>query len=240
MAFLLTPVFFIGHYKRWQKLMYAALIVFLIAMSESRGAWVYTAGMLCFVLILFLIRRFGRQESFLLVILVTTIAAVLIVIAFRSLDVIAPMMGKDASMSGRTEIYQQVWHSIMNPEADSISLSGWSNIGYSENGVLELALQLGIIGTALIVFMLSRAMVQAIRLLCSSTYSPQTGWFLTILFLAALTNIDAGWLLVPDKLDWVLILIACIGLEGQTRRARALRGSQLLAGPASGIRSMSV
>jgi hypothetical protein len=71
-----------------------------------------------------------------------------------------------------------------------------------------------------VLLMLGRAAIQGIRLLRSPYYSPRIGWFLTILFLAALSNINAGWLLVSDKLDWVLILIACIGLEIETRRAR--------------------
>ena len=236
MAFLLTPVFFTERYRRSQKLLYAALLLFLIAMSQSKGAWLCTAGMLCFVACLYLYRRLGRHESLLLIILTISLAAAMIVLAFHSLDAIAPVFGKTASMSGRTVIYRQVWQSIMNapflgygygaywfvnPEATRVGVSiGWMNIGYSENGLFELALQLGLVGVGLVLLMLGRAALQAIRLLRSPSYSPRIGWFLTILFLAALTNIDAGWLLVSDKLDWVLILIACMGLESETRRAR--------------------
>jgi exopolysaccharide production protein ExoQ len=236
MAYLLTPMFFAANYRRWQRLLYAALMLFLIAMSHSIGAWAYTAGVLFFVALLHVIRRLARHESLLALILVTFIVAAVGVLAFRSLDTIAPMFGKDGSMSGRTEIYRQVWQSIMkapllgygyagfwnvNQEAHSIRVNEWTNIGYAENGVLDLALQLGLLGAALVLFMLGRAAVQGVRLLLSPSYSPQIGWFVTILFLAALTNIDAGWLLVPDKLDWVLILIACVGLERETQRARA-------------------
>ena len=236
MAFLLTPVFFTEHYRRWQKLLYIALLLFLIAMSQSKGAWVYTAGMLCFVACLYMVRRLGRHESLLLVILLFSLGAAMIVLALHSLDTIAPMLGKTVSMTGRTEIYRQVWQSIMhapffgygygaywfvNPEATRVGLSiGWMNIGYSENGILELAVQLGLVGVGLVLLMLGRAAIQAIRLLRSPSYSPRIGWFLTILFLAALSNINAGWLLVSDKLDWVLILVACIGIESETRRAR--------------------
>lgn len=234
MGFLLTPVFFTNHYRRWQKLLYATLMLFLIAMSQSKGAWLYTAGMLCFVGGLHLYRRLGARESAALVILTLLASVLLTGMAIYSLDIIAPMLGKDASMSGRTEIYRQVWQSIMrapllgygygaywfvNPEGARVGLSiGWTNIGYSENGILELALQLGFVGVGLVLIMLGRAVTQAIRLLRSPYYSPRIGWFLTILFLAVLTNIDAGWLLVSDKLDWVLILIACIGLERETRQ----------------------
>jgi exopolysaccharide production protein ExoQ len=236
MAFLLTPIFFTERYRRSHKLLYALLLLFLIFMSQSKGAWMYTAGMLCFVACLFLVRRLGKHETLLFGLFAICATAVLIVVVASSFDAIAPMLGKNASMSGRTDIYRQIWQSIMNspllgygygaywfvnPEATRIGVSiGWMNIGYAENGILELALQLGFVGVAVVLLMLVRAAVQAVRLLRSPFYSPRIGWFLTILFLAALTNIDAGWLLVSDKMDWVLILISCIGIERETRRAR--------------------
>lgn len=142
-------------------------------------------------------------------------------------------------MTGRTGIYIEVWRSIMkhpilgygfgafwyagNLECQRIRLSlPWPNIGYAENGVLELALQMGFLGVGLVVAMIAKATVQGIRLLRSPSYSPRIGWFLTILFLAALTNIDAGWFMTTDTLDWVLILISCIGMNEEMRRTRPL------------------
>ncbi len=108
------------------------------------------------------------------------------------------------------------------PAASNLSVSawrfGWPNIGYAENGILELALQIGFLGVGLVIAMIARAVVQGVRLLRSPHYSPRVGWFLTILFLAALTNIDAGWFLTSDTLDWVLILVSCIGLNEEMLR----------------------
>ncbi len=236
MTYLLTPVFFAQKYRLFRRVAYGALILFIIVMSQSRGAWMYTAGVLFFVGFLCMIRHLRRQEAILLVVVAMVAGAVASVIAVHSFDNIAPLLGKDSSMSGRTEIYRQAWLSILkkpavgygyggfwgvSPEAARIGLSiGWNNVAYSESGILELALQLGFAGVGLVLFTVGRAVVQAIRLFNSSFYSPRAGWFLTILFLAALTNIDAGWLMVPGSLDWVMILIACVGLEGETRRAR--------------------
>jgi O-antigen ligase len=95
---------------------------------------------------------------------------------------------------------------------------GWPNIGYSENGILELALQTGFLGVGLVLAMIARAVAQGIRLLRSPHYSPRVGWFLTILFLAALTNVDAGWFMTSDTLDWVLIVVSCIGMNDEILR----------------------
>jgi len=239
MAYLLTPVFFVHQCRRLHRILYAGLILFMIAMSQSRGAWIYTAGLLCFVGLLKLSWRLRKRESIVLILVCLFSALVLGFTFVKWFGVIAPMLGKSASMSGRTDIYSEVWHSIMkapvlgygygsfwgvNPEAERIGLAiGWPNIGYSESGILELALQLGFVGVALVVLMIGRAGIQAARLFRSPHYSSQTGWYITILFLAVLTNIDAGWLLVSGTLDWVMILIACIGLESETRRAQAAR-----------------
>ena len=127
-------------------------------------------------------------------------------------------------------IYPEVWRSILkrpilgygfgafwyagNFESQRIGLAvRWPNIGYAENGFLDLALQTGFLGVGLILMMIGKAAGQGIRLLRSPDYSPQIGWFLTILFLALLTNIDAGWFMTLNTLDWVLILIASIGLN---------------------------
>jgi exopolysaccharide production protein ExoQ len=149
--------------------------------------------------------------------------------------------GKDPSMTGRAPIYVEVWRSILkrpllgygfggfwypgNFECQRIRLAlRWPGIGYSESGLMELVLQIGFVGLGLVVAMIGKAVVQGIRLMRSPSYSPRVGWFLTILLLAALTNIEAGWLLTMDTLDWVLILVACIGLNAETNRVRTAAG----------------
>jgi O-antigen ligase len=237
-AYLLLPAFFATDYSRSTRCAYGMLIVLLILLSQSRGAWFYTMGIIAFVLWLHWYRRLRRSES-LLLLLVTAVVfiaiAALIIAYFPSL---AAMIGKDPTMSGRFKIYEQVWLAIMKRpvlgyglggfwfpgslESQRLGLAiGWSNIGYSESGILELALQIGFLGVALLLGMIATAVVRAIKLLRSPFYTPRVGWFLTILVLAMLTNIDAGWFLTADTLDWLLIVIACIGLNQEWARVRA-------------------
>jgi exopolysaccharide production protein ExoQ len=230
MAFLLTPVFFTNSYGRGRKLLYSALLLFLIYKSQSRGAWCDTAGMLLFVAWLSLIRRLRARELAPLLLIMATIAAATAALGLHFWPLIATSMGKDPSMTGRGPIYLEVWRSIIkrpvlgygfgafwyggNPEVKRIGIAiHWANIGYAESGVLELALQIGFLGVSLVVLMIGKAAVQGIRLLRTPQYSPRVGWFVTVLFLAALTNIDAGWFMTVDTLDWVLILISCIALK---------------------------
>lgn len=251
MAYLLTPAFFVEGCRRWQRIGYVGLILFLIVMSQSRGAWIYTVGVLSFVLCLHLLRRLNAHESMVLSIILFLLLVAISAVAIASFGALASSLGKDVSMSGRTDIYREVWTSIrkapllgygyggfwgVSPEAIRIGDSiNWPNIGYSENGVLELALQLGFVGVFLVLLMVGRAFLLGFRLLRSPSWNPRIGWFLTILFLAALTNIDAGWLLATGTLDWILILVACIGLEAEARRARKLADAPEYPSPSESI-----
>lgn len=237
MAYLLTPAFFIQRYTRGQKLLYGVFLLFMIAMSQARGPWVGTLVMLLFVAWLHLVRRARGREARLLVVLTLAFTVAAVVVGTANVGTIARLLGKDPSISGRTGIYVEVWRSLLkkplfgygfgtfwshnSPEANRIREAiGWPNIGYSESGILEVALQTGFVGAGLIILMLGQAFVQAIRLVRSPLYTPRVGWFLTMLVFAMTTNIDDGWFMDSTCIDWVLILVACIGLNREFRRAR--------------------
>ncbi len=67
-AFLLSPVFFTDAYSLWRKIAYGALQVFLIFMSQSRGAWGYTIGMILFIGWMHLLRRVRGRELTLMIV----------------------------------------------------------------------------------------------------------------------------------------------------------------------------
>jgi exopolysaccharide production protein ExoQ len=236
-AYLLLPAFFATDYSRLVRCAYGSLMVLLILLSQSRGAWFYTLGVFVFIAWLHFYRRLRRSESTLLVLVTSAafiVVALLIIVYFSN---IATMVGKDPTMSGRFKIYEEVWIAILKKpvlgyglggfwfpgslESQRLGLTiGWGNIGYSENGFLELALQIGLLGLALLLAMIGTAVVRAAKLLRSPFYTPRVGWFLSIIVLALLTNIDAGWFMTADTLDWVLIVIACIGLNQEWARVR--------------------
>jgi exopolysaccharide production protein ExoQ len=238
MAVLFTTVFFTNSYSRSRRALYAGLLLLVIYKSQSRGAWCFTAAIIAFVALLSLTRRVRARE--LAPLLLTTAAFLVVIVAFgvHFWPLIARSIGKDPSMTGRAEVYAEVWRSIIrrpilgygfgafwdhrNPEFQRIGLAlRWPNIGYAESGVLDLALQTGFLGVILVVAMITRAALQGLRLLRSPYYSPRVGWYLTILFLVAVTNIDAGWFMTVNTLDWVLLLVACIGMNEEMRILKA-------------------
>lgn len=237
MAFLLTPVFFTSSYSLRRKQAYALLLLFLIYESQSRGAWLDTAGMLLFVAWLRIVRRLRARELAPIILMSVAIVVAILALGVYFWPMLAQSIGKDASMTGRTGIYIEVWRSIMkhpilgygfgafwtasNAESQRIALTlRWPNIGYAESGFLDYALETGLLGVGLLIAFIAKTSFQGIRLLRSQQYSPRIGWFLTVLLLAMLTNIDAGWFMTANTLDWVLILIACIGMHEEIRSER--------------------
>jgi O-antigen ligase len=240
MAFLLSPVFFTDAYGRVRKLLYSALLIFLIYKSQSRSAWFDTVGLLLFVGWLSLVRRVRARELPPILLMTATVGAAAILLGFHFWPMLTTSMGKDPTMTGRQGIYIEVWRSILkrpilgygfgafwyggNFESQRIGLAvRWPNIGYAENGFMELALQSGFLGVGLLIAMIAGAIARGTSLLRSRHYSPRVGWYLTILFLAALTNIDAGWFMTLNTLDWVLILVACIGMNQEMRHPGLLQ-----------------
>jgi exopolysaccharide production protein ExoQ len=236
-AYLLLPAFFATSYSRPARCGYGLLMFLLVVLSQSRGAWFYTVGVVTFIGWLYLYRRLRNTDSMLLVIITVALALAFIALLAAYFPNLAAMVGKDPTMTGRFKIYKEVWIAICKKpllgyglggfwfpgslESQRLALAiGWSNIGYSENGILELALQIGFLGVSFVLAMIATAIFRGIKLARSPFYTPRVGWFLSILVLAMLTNIDAGWFMTADTLDWLLIVIACIGLNEEWARAR--------------------
>jgi exopolysaccharide production protein ExoQ len=233
MAFLLTPIFFTPG-KFFRKVPYVATLSFLVFMSQSRGAWFITAGMFLFVGWVRLSRRLRNRENLLVSVTTVVIVVGLVALGIIYIDPLMRSIGKDPTMTGRTDIYIAVLKSIMkhpalgygfggfwfglNPESNNIGLEvHWMSIGYAENGILEMWLELGAVGLFLIFMPIVRAIRQSARLLSARYYNPRVGWFATILFLEIVSNIEAGAVLTPVTLNWTLTIIAVVGLAKEFR-----------------------
>ena len=240
-AYLLTPAFFYRPRKLRGRSLYIIFLLCIIAASQSRGAWIDTLAMLSFVGFLHVVRRLRAAELRLTLVVAAVGIAIICLVVGTYFEQITLALGKDPSMGGRTQIYYELGKSLLKKpflgygfgafwsatgvEANRVrSAVGWP-IGYAESGLFEVALQTGLVGLGLMLLMVGRAALQGARLLRSEYYSPKVGWFLTILFLALMTNIEAGWLLIENNLDWTLICIACIGLSREVKIIDSLKAN---------------
>jgi O-antigen ligase len=233
MAFLLTPVFF-SRQRPALKLGYGILLLFLIAMSQSRGAWFVTVGVCAFVGWLSVYRRLRGQESLLLTVATVAAALTMVVLGLLYLEPLMRFIGKDPTLTGRTEIYRAVLGPIFKhpylgygykafwfgANHESLLLNtnrNWVSIGYAENGFLELWLELGAAGLGLVLIMFGKVIRHSVRLIRHRYYTPSVGWFAVIIFLELITNIEAGQVMVPTTIEWLLTLIALVGLAKEVR-----------------------
>lgn len=205
-----------------------ALFLFVLVMSGSRGAWMIEGVLLaCFVL-LRCIERFkpsGRKLLLFGSIMAMTFAAV---IGWAYFPLLAELVGRDPTLTGRTEIWQQVWIAIlkhpfvgygfsafwqgMKGESYNIILAVHFVVVHAHNGFLEIWLELG--GLGLFVFFMSyfRAWRKQWPILLSEKIG-SAYWMVFVLLLIMLYDLDENTLMIFNGLYWVLYVAAIVNIE---------------------------
>jgi O-antigen ligase len=246
--FLLMPVLYVHLKAGWERFARIALIggiVGFIAMSQSRTGWVLCAvNLLLWSGFSFLVRM-RKRDAVLIVALggiATIVGATVLAGQFES---VTALIGKDATLTGRTEIWAPLGFSIMkrpllgygystfwtgiDGESGLVALSvGWV-ASYAHNGYLEVALQLGLVGLGFIVFSLFncvRDILQSVQPDCPE----EIGWYAAIVVLTIFYNVDESTFIAGHQLIWLLYIVAALGLS---RSAAELRTQLSIAGGAS-------
>jgi exopolysaccharide production protein ExoQ len=169
------------------------------------------------------------------------IAMIVIVAVVANADALLWMIGKDPTMTGRTQIwsslmvsilkrpfvgygYMSFWQGLKGESANTILQLNWPGMAYAENGVLELWLELGAVAVLLYALVFLAAAKDAIYCLRRDP-SSSTMWFASVLFYVAFANLWAGNLLAPSTLECVLPFVAYAGLRSTSRRIRGLQAA---------------
>jgi O-antigen ligase len=214
--------------KLTHKVLSLALFLFVMAMSGSRGAWLIEA----LVLAVYTSIRFSRvvnlRNRILLLGSGTFIAAVAAAIGAMHISSLAHLLGRDATLTGRTEIWKQIWPFVMERP-----ILGWGYAGFfrgiqgesfrvaaalrfvvfhAHNGFMEIWLELGAMG----VFLFAGSYFRAWRKLWPRLRSGQIErvlWPLFVLVLIALYDLDENTLLIYNGLFWVIYVAALVNIE---------------------------
>jgi O-antigen ligase len=162
---------------------FTLLVYLAVAIFSRSGTSILTILMLCSLSgIICLLRRRGISRAIAFLLLIISIPVVAIVAI--SLDSFFEMIGKDPTLTGRTDIWNnvvadiyqrpilgwgfQAFWSPANPAAVDIQWAlGWT-VPESHNGLLELLLEIGLAGTLMFVFLLARNVVLGVRCLRTS------------------------------------------------------------------------
>jgi len=239
MVFALASVLASGQFSLGRSLLFLLFTAELV-LSGSRGAWVLGAVLAAALLLFKASCRFDRGTRtafFAGAALVGSCFLVFVALDFASL---APLLGRDATLTGRTAIWHEVWLSILHRPALGYGFSAfWRGaqgaswdvvvalrfvLFHAHNGFLEIWLELGAVGLLLFALGFARAAFLLWPELRAGHFR-EAAWPLSTLLLVAAYDIDENTLLSFNGLFWVLYSAALTHIELLAADRRAVRST---------------
>jgi exopolysaccharide production protein ExoQ len=240
--FLTVAVSYRGRTSLLRSVRVAQIIFCLIAIVFSRAA---TAYMLTVIYIGYLItmktlRGLRKKDSLVLCILllVAFCAATAVIVFFP--DFLFSLLGKDVTLTGRTEIWRAVIDSIakrpllgygydafwlgLEGESYRIILTVSWALAQAQNGFLDVMLETGAAGLAIVLLVVGFAFRDALTCLLRSRDQAQlrvVEWYLAIAILTVIYNLDESFLFAAKHLGSMIFLLACVGLKMEWMRLRS-------------------
>lgn len=223
----------------------AGLCLALVVLSRSATALVVTGSVLALLPLLYVMReRSVRTVLFSLVMLLVVGGGAMVV--SLNFEAALGLVGKDVSLTGRVPLwgylldqararpwlgygYSAFWLGWTGPSEFVSHVTGGWYPSHAHNGLLNLALQLGLIGVALFLLGLASALYHALRGLVDG---PPAGGIFTLSMISFLlfTSISESTILTYDSMFWLLYTVAVfLPLSSQrvsqdSGRRRGLRG----------------
>jgi len=223
-----------GSLIRPRRLLALALFLFVLIMSGSRAAWLIEAALILLWIFVALARRAGPRARLILAAaapFAVIFAGAFLVLAFPRLVF---LLGRDATLSGRTAIWVQVVHFLaqrpllgygydafwrgMQGPSFQVAAAVHFVVAHAHNGFLEIALELGAAGLALFVLSWLHAWFRLWPLWRRGPIE-RIAWPIAVLVLVALYDLDENTLLIYNGLFWILYVTALASIELAARPA---------------------
>jgi len=171
-------------------------------------------------------------------------AYALVAMGAFSLDEAMAGLGKSSDLTGRVPMWRMLWDAAMerpflgsgfgafwqetNPVVIRIWLDGYFQPIDAHNGLLNVLLELGIVGTIAFVAWYAASLAAANRQLAANP-TPARGWSLALLVLFAIYSVPEAIFFRPNGFIWILMVAvaarACIG-EPEPEHASAAPAGQ--------------
>lgn len=239
---LLFPVFSIRVKTIGMRLLRVAYVIFslfLIVMTTSRTGWLLTAGLLPIAALLPKIRRIQARDLLLILLGVLTLSAIVVPLVYSYSADILKLLGKDPTLTGRTIIWKAVitsamkrpflgygyyafWNGFKGESINTALAAGDLALGNAENGILQLWLELGLVGVVILGLYLFRTCRNA-AIAFRSDAPRYVDWYVMILLFTLLSLVDGGKFFFPHALYWMLFVMADAGLAAEARRVKTAR-----------------
>lgn len=229
----------------WLRCVRISQIIFcLIAIAFSRAATAYmlTAIYMVGLVVMKTLHGFRKKDYFVvcLVLLVIFSAATVVIVVWP--DSLFTLLGKDVTLTGRTGIwtavsasiakrpllgygYQAFWLGLEGESYRVILAVSWV-LAQAQNGFLDVTLEMGVLGLAIVLLVFGFAFRDAVVCLLRSredTHLRAVEWYLTIVVLTLIYNLDESFLFDPKHLGSMIFLLACVGLKTERLRLQVAR-----------------
>jgi exopolysaccharide production protein ExoQ len=239
--FLTMAVSYRGRTLFLRSLRNSQIIFCLVAIAFSRAATAYllTAIYIVYFVAMKTFDRFRKKDYFVLCIVLLVALSVAAVMIVATPDLLFSLLGKDASLTGRTGIWSAVIESIAKRpllgygyQAFWLALEGESYrvilavswvLAQAQNGFLDVMLEMGAAGLAIVVLIFGFAFRDGMVCLLRSRDRTQlraVEWYLAIVILTLIYNFDESFLFEPKHLGSMIFVIACVGLKQEWLRLR--------------------
>jgi O-antigen ligase len=115
--------------------------------------------------------------------------------------------------------YQAFWLGVRGESANIVMTPGHKALANAENGPLQMWLELGALGTGIVVILLFLSIRNGIFDLKTSPTN-FIRWNCSTVFLSLLMLFNGDKFMYPDSLEWLLMVMAYVSLAEEARRTK--------------------
>lgn len=225
---LATAVLLADWKMSWQRLASAALFLVVMFMSGSRSAWLVEGALLVVWSALFVAKRVDSRTRVIAALGAAVSLPAMACAGYVLFPMVVQWLGRDATLSGRTLIWKQVWIFILQRpwlgwgydafwrgtqgEAFRVVAAVRFMVFHAQNGFLEIWLELGAAGLVLFTLSYLRAWRRLWPVLRAGEVDRVT-WMIFVLALILFYDLDENTLLIYNGLFWVLYVAALANVE---------------------------
>jgi exopolysaccharide production protein ExoQ len=239
--FLTVAVSYRGRTPLLRAVRISQIIFCLAAIAFSRAATAYVLTAIYILLFAFMkiMHGFKKRDYFVVFFLLLVVVCGAAAVIMLSPDSLFTLLGKDVTLTGRTGIWRAVTDSIAKRplfgygyQAFWLGLEGESYrvilavswvLAQAQNGFLDVMLEMGVVGLAIVVLVFGFAFRDGVVCLLRSRDDKRlraVEWYLTIVILTLIYNLDESFLFDPKHLGSMMFLLACVGLKIERLRLR--------------------
>jgi O-antigen ligase len=221
------------------------LAIVLLFMSDAKTAWVLGAFYVFAMYIAERLQKVHRKDASIAKVLLLVVIGLLVAAIPMFLPTILDVLGKDASLSGRVPLWTSAFTSVLKRpllgygyaafwtglqgESLNIFLSTHFLIYQAQNGLLEVWLEIGLVGVVL-VFVTFVSALRSASICFRHGDAMAARWYVGMIVLTVIYNVDETCFATAHSLSWLLYIVGCVGLWEESKRVRVQRRAFSIAG----------